>query len=662
MLSKTGKKMAFLPKRRPRKLPEKLRVRVVHRPPKGPVEFGKKEAPAKAPEVEAERPISIHEAWKSLPLKQKILTLIIICIVTPPIVFSMYWISTGSFPFLGPSAPATLETTVALEAKQSAMVLLKNATNYVGSYPTPSAVSYISSDGQPTTLNAYPGQVQVFFNMPVDEAYAKRVIMSNDGTVLAKIPSLGYYLVGVASGSEGNFIASVMLDKRVSLALPNIPATAKQEVVYIDETWITEEKAVPLNVKPGIIPLDYFINNDHGPKVIKAVKKGGGSVGSAVHIGIDATGITSSDKVATAIAAVVAGNNIYNPGQPTLIDLSSGGGGDKDYTLLSPKEQKEAKESWKNFVRGVLAGIAALSPPLRDNLVLTQSAGNENMPIGGLLKELRSDPKLKDVMENNYLVVGTTLGGFSNHDSTDPDMAIMNNDMARDGTSFAAPAALAIIQQVMKQTGVNAKQALKAAKQTVKDNPNHELILQEAIAKAKLIKQQPTPTPVTPTPTPMPESPTPTPKKLPPGGLTPARDLTGTWRSSIPGQGLIAYGGVGYTPDPKDADYVAHYDIEWNITQSGNIISGPVTLTFVKDAGKYRLTTLPPKTATGVWTGTVEGTKIVINFGDYQLTGSFTSDFITASFYGPEQVKEVPGGPEIIPQNIGWKLSLSRVW
>jgi hypothetical protein len=247
MLSKTGKKMAFLPKRRPRKLPEKLKVRVVHRPPKGPVEFGKKEAPAKAPEVEAERPISIHEAWKSLPLKQKILTLIIICIVTPPIVFSMYWISTGSFPFLGPFA------------------------------------------------------------------------------------------------------------------------------------------------------------------------------------------------------------------------------------------------------------------------------------------------------------------------------------------------------------------------------------------------------------------------------LSPARDLTGTWRSSIPGQGLISYGWAP-TPDPKDAYYVAHYDVEWNITQSGNIISGPVTLTFVKDAGKYRLTTLPPKTATGVWTGTVEGTKIVINFGDYQLTGSFTSDFITASFYGPEQVKEVPGGPEIIPQNIGWKLSLSRVW
>lgn len=73
--------MTFLPKKRPPKLPEKLKVRVVYRPPKGPVEFEKKKMPAKAPEVEAERPIGIREVWKILPSKQKFLAAITIIVV-----------------------------------------------------------------------------------------------------------------------------------------------------------------------------------------------------------------------------------------------------------------------------------------------------------------------------------------------------------------------------------------------------------------------------------------------------------------------------------------------------------------------------------------------------------------------------------------------------
>jgi hypothetical protein len=89
--------VAFFSKKRPSKLPEKLKVRVVYQPPKGPIEFGKKEVLAKAPEVEAERSTSIREVWKILPLKQKILTVIIIILIIPVIVFSIYWIVTWSF-------------------------------------------------------------------------------------------------------------------------------------------------------------------------------------------------------------------------------------------------------------------------------------------------------------------------------------------------------------------------------------------------------------------------------------------------------------------------------------------------------------------------------------------------------------------------------------
>ncbi|MDP2719405.1 MAG: tetratricopeptide repeat protein, partial [Dehalococcoidia bacterium] len=382
-----------------------------------------------------------------------------------------------------------------------AKLVLEDAINYTGSYPAPSAVSYTSSDGQSRTVNAYPGHVQVFFNTSIGKAYALGAIQVRNGTVLGQIPFLGYYLVGVTAGSEGDFISWILRDKWVNLALPNIPATASQGEILLDESWITGTKVVPLNVQPGIILLDYFVGQDHGQNVITSVDQNGGSVGSAIQIGIGSSGETTADKVAIAIAAAVAGNNIFNPGQSTLINLSSAGGVDeKDYTLLSPDKQKMQQESWENFIRGVLTEVAALPPSLSDNLVLTNSAGNGNMPISELLADLRSYPNLKDVIENNFLTVGTTLtgtstkefptGSFSNYAFGDPDMAIMNNKMAVEGTSFAAPAALAIIQQVMNQTGVSSRQALEAAKLAVKNNPNHELNLKEAIGQANLIKKQ----------------------------------------------------------------------------------------------------------------------------------------------------------------------------
>ncbi|MDP2731013.1 MAG: hypothetical protein Q8O55_11120, partial [Dehalococcoidales bacterium] len=93
-----------------------------------------------------------------------------------------------------------------------------------------------------------------------------------------------------------------------------------------------------------------------------------------------------------------------------------------------------------------------------------------------------------------------------------------------------------IIQQVMNQTGVSSRQALEAAKLAVKNNPNHELNLKEAIGQANLIKKQTSLVTVTPTPTPKPTPtlrPTLTPT-LTPTPISPAfdqlRDIAGGLR------------------------------------------------------------------------------------------------------------------------------------
>jgi len=195
--------------------------------------------------------------------------------------------------------------------------VLDGAINYTGAYPAPDTVSYTSLDGQARMVNAYPGQVQVFFKTPISAAEAQAAIQANKGRVLGQIPLLGYYLVGVTTGSEGDFIASILRDSRVGLALPNIVVIASQEGVLINEVFL--EKPVPLNVKPGITLLDYWIGQDHGPKVLQSAVNKGGSIGSAVQIGVGSTAGTSPDKVSLAIAAVAAGNSIFNPGQPITL-------------------------------------------------------------------------------------------------------------------------------------------------------------------------------------------------------------------------------------------------------------------------------------------------------------------------------------------------------
>lgn len=143
-------------------------------------------------------------------------------------------------------------------------------------------------------------------------------------------------------------------------------------------------------------------------------------------------------------------------------------------------------------------------------------------------------------------------------------------------------------------------------------------------------------------------------------GLTPARDLTGTWKGEFTS---------GWSPNSvNDIWYTDHYDVEWKVTQSGNTIAGYVTTTYVKRSGEYadKYVVGRPKVGevhSSYLTGTVEGSKITINFDpDFPLTGSFTADIITAKWEGEHREPAVPGGPTVLPAYLSFKLSLSRVW
>ncbi|MFC1966569.1 hypothetical protein ACFLWI_06490 [Chloroflexota bacterium] len=399
---------------------------------------------------------------------------------------------------------------------------LLGAINYTGLYPEPANVSYTNNDGEPLSVLAYPGQIEVFFSTSTTASAAQNLIKAKNGTILGQLPMVGYYLVEVSTGMENAFINIMSNDAGVSSASPNIPVSASEEGVSINTEFITSSKPIPLNVKPGIIALDYYLNETHGFKVNESVLKNGGTVGSSVEIGTAPGGSTTSDKVKMAIIAAAEGNRIFNPGEPTLFNLSTNHGVNQDFNTLTIEQQQSLLNGWEGFTQGIAQTISALPTDIKDNVALINSAGNTRMPLNEPLANLRKDPYLKDILDRHFLFVSTTLRGkqtlnypwgeFSNYAPGDFDVAVINNLKAIDGTSFASPAAAAIIQQVKKKTGISLQDTLQAVKTAVSLNAKHELVLKEAIREANLLNKTETSTP-TPSPSPV-ITPSPTPESI----------------------------------------------------------------------------------------------------------------------------------------------------
>ena len=108
-----------------------------------------------------------------------------------------------------------------LGCKKGGSDLLENATEYKGPYPAPAAVTYLDK-GVLTTVTAYPGQVLIYFDLPVSEKEASRLIAANGGTILAKTPAAGMYLVSAEPAKVSAFISALQADPRVSYAAPNV--------------------------------------------------------------------------------------------------------------------------------------------------------------------------------------------------------------------------------------------------------------------------------------------------------------------------------------------------------------------------------------------------------------------------------------------------------
>jgi hypothetical protein len=307
-----------------------------------------------------------------------------------------------------------------------------------------------------------------FFKINASISDASQLIAANGGNILAQIPTVGYYFIGIDSSQTGSFINAMQANVLVDGVIPNVLSFPKSGAAILDKCGYDHGQAVQATLQNCAGTLDEC----------EDVTLGGGS------------DVAPLSKQIPAILKEAAKNN----GGTTLINLSFNGGLDRedayDYATLDTLSKIEARDCWFTFMYGILKTIAALPPQSRENLVITIAAGNENMPIGDVLDYLRTLSGIADVLKNNVLIVSTDNipGIHANYSPRDQDVVVMNNSTAWQGTSLAAPCAMGYIQAIMSEEGVNAKQALMAMKMASNANPDREVLLGEALTIAASIK------------------------------------------------------------------------------------------------------------------------------------------------------------------------------
>lgn len=340
------------------------------------------------------------------------------------------------------------------------------AYDFTGPYPVPQIITY-SDRGTTKSVSAFPGQVLIHIQAATPEVDALSLIKGAGGIVIGKFPDRGLYLARSPAGGEAALISKLQANSQVETATPHAYGTASGTAVMIDAC-----------------------SDPHGQFVSALYDVGSNSLsrcGDAFVTLPDGKLLAPNWKVASQIFDATM---VKQP-PATLLNISINGGNDyRNWSPLSATQKSEAAGEWESVLRAHLWAISRVPKETRDNLVVTISAGNINMPIGKLLSDIRLDPVLAAVLRENVLIVTTDQCGCGNHvrdnpDSTDRDVVVRNNPEAAGGTSYAAPQVLAIIENVGRLVGVDAKTALQAAKVAAATNFHNVVTQSEAIDKAR---------------------------------------------------------------------------------------------------------------------------------------------------------------------------------
>ena len=394
--------------------------------------------------------------------------------------------------YLGPaSGGQILDLGAAADWLAVSQGLLAGSLNFSGPYPALGTVTYTNASNVVVAATAYPGQVMLHFN--VSAAYGgtaaaslaqrETAIAANGGTVIEKIPLIGFYLARVQAGQENAFIQAMRGGGHgVDVAVPN-RAAVRGEVFIDDSCWLVTcttpggtpaARYVPLNVGSGMVVVDdfnVFAGSNHGEDVYNTAVGSGGNVSARVQLPVSSDGSIPNDKIVASVVAVQQGAAIYAPGQNVIANVSFNAGGENDPGYA---------EYWSELATMTGAAMQSLKSQLpadqQDKFLLVQEIGNSGQDISSAFGTVY-DTQVAAGLTASHLYVGGSDGTYATQvgDTGYHDRVAWYPGTIRPGvfgSSFAAPAVAAFIDQVTRQGNVSLDRARTAVMQALQANPS----------------------------------------------------------------------------------------------------------------------------------------------------------------------------------------------
>lgn len=394
--------------------------------------------------------------------------------------------------YLGPaSGGQILDLGAAPDWLSVSQGLLAGSLNFSGPYPALATVSYTNASNVVVSATAYPGQVMLHFNVSAawggtaaaSLAQREAAIAANGGAVIEKIPLIGFYLAQVQAGQENAFIQAMRGGGYgVDVAVPN-RAAVRGEVYIDDSCWIVTcttpggtpaVRYVPINVGGGgmVVVDDFkvFAGSNHGQDVYNTAVGNGGNVSARVQLPVSDDGSIPNDKIVASIVAVQQGAAIYAPGQNVIANVSFNAGGE---------DSAWYPEYWSELATMTGAAMQSLKSQLpagqQDKFLLVQEIGNSGQDISSAFGTVY-DAQAASGLTANHLYVGGSDGAYATQvgDAGYHDKAAWYPGTIRPGvfgSSFAAPAVAAFIDQVARQGNVSLDRARSAVMQALQANP-----------------------------------------------------------------------------------------------------------------------------------------------------------------------------------------------
>ena len=106
--------------------------------------------------------------------------------------------------------------------------LMEGAISPPDVMPETAQMQYITEGGTSIDIEAVKGRVIIQFDPNVSLNTAENLIFKNGGVILAQIPSIKYYLVDIAPGTEMDFVINMRQNPIVMFTMPDVPLESLQ--------------------------------------------------------------------------------------------------------------------------------------------------------------------------------------------------------------------------------------------------------------------------------------------------------------------------------------------------------------------------------------------------------------------------------------------------